>query len=153
MFTTISVPCEEDGNIAKSFEKATQFKVYIVEEDGTITGTEIVPFKGHGAASHAMDLGGKVTNLLICDQIKEGSRLATAEANIRLLTGNTGDADACVQMHIAEKHHVNTGMWGKATLMAGGGALQEKQREYQEKKAAKSKEGRGLRSLFGKKDK
>jgi len=153
LYTTISVPCEEDGNIAKSFEKATRFKVYIVEDDGTISSTEIVPFKGTGAASHAIDLGSKVTNLLICDQIKEGSRLATAEANIRLLTGNTGDADACVQMHVAQNHHINTGMWGKATLMAGGGALQEKQREYQAKKAAKGKTGGPLRSLFGKKDK
>jgi predicted Fe-Mo cluster-binding NifX family protein len=153
LFTTISVPCEDDGSIAKSFEKATQFKVYIVEEDGTISRTEIAPFKGHGAAAHAMDLGAKVTNLLICDQIKEGSRLATAEANIRLLTGNCGNADECVQMHIAQNHHINTGMWGKGTVMAGGGVLQEKHQEYLAKKAEQAKEGRGLRSLFGKKDK
>jgi predicted Fe-Mo cluster-binding NifX family protein len=153
LYTTISVPCEEDGKIAKSFEKASQFKVYIVEEDGTVSSTEIVPFKGRSAASHAIELGWKVTNLLICDEIKEGSRLATAEANIRLLTGNKGDADECVRMHIAQNHHVNTGMWGKSTLMAGGGALQEKHKEYEAKKAAAAKEGHGLRALFGKKDK
>ncbi|HWQ51056.1 MAG TPA: hypothetical protein VN369_04560 [Terriglobales bacterium] len=152
MYTTISVPYE-DGKVAKSFEKATEFKVYIVEEDGTVSSTEIVPFKGKGAGSHAVELGWKVTNVLICDGIKDTSRLATAEANIRLYAGNCGDADECVMAHIAQNHHVNTGMWGRATLMAGGGALMEKQKEYQEKKAAQAKEGRGLRSLFGKKDK
>jgi predicted Fe-Mo cluster-binding NifX family protein len=153
LYTTISVPCEEDGTIAKSFEKASQFKVYIVEEDDTISSTEIVPFKGRSAASHAIELGWKVTNLLICDEIKEGTKLATAEANIRLLTGNCGDADECVRMHVEQKHHVNTGMWGKGTQLAGGDAMYTKKKEWEAKKAAAGKTGNPLRSLFGKKDK
>ena len=125
----------------------------MVEEDGTITSTDIFPFKGHSAASHAMDLGAKVTNLLICDQIKDGTRLATAEANIRLLTGNTGNADECVRMHIEQKHHLNTGMWGKGTQLAGGDAMYVKKKEWEAKRAESGNKGGGLRSLFGKKDK
>ena len=157
MHTTISVPYD-NGNVAKNFEKATEFKTYIVQEDGTISDSEVFPFKGRSAASHAIDLGGKITNMLICDQIKSNSRLATAEANIRLIIGQSGNADEVVVQQIAEGHHINVNMWGKATHMDGLSILREQQKKIDADKAAKKaareaagENPTGLRKFFGKK--
>ncbi len=155
MHTTVSVPYD-NGNIAEHFEKAAEFKVYVVEEDGTISSSEIVPFTAKSIGGKAMELGAKITNLLICNKMKMSSRMATAEANMRLLVDCTGNADDVVQYHIEKNLIHNTGMWGKATHSPGVSEIARYKKHQKEVKAEKKrlkelKQGTTPK-LFGKKD-
>ena len=90
----------ENGMVFQHFGHTEQFKVYTVE-DGKITASEVVDTNGsgHGALAGFLQLRGVDT--LICGGIGGGAQMALAEANIRLLGGVQGSADAAVEAFLS----------------------------------------------------
>lgn len=90
----------EDGQIFQHFGHTAQFKVYEAQ-DGKILSSQIVDTNGSGHGALAGFLAAQGVDTLICGGIGGGAQMALAEANIRLLGGVQGDADAAVKAFLA----------------------------------------------------
>lgn len=90
----------EDGQIFQHFGHTAQFKVYEAQ-DGKILSSQIVDTNGSGHGALAGFLAAQGVDTLICGGIGGGAQMALAEANIRLLDGVQGDADAAVEAFLS----------------------------------------------------
>lgn len=90
----------EDGQIFQHFGHTAQFKVYEAQ-DGKILSSQIVDTNGSGHGALAGFLAAQGVDTLICGGIGGGAQMALAEANIRLLGGVQGDADAAVEAFLS----------------------------------------------------
>lgn len=89
-----AVPYSE-GQIFQHFGKATQFKIYDIDDTG-VAGSEVVDLEGEGHEAVAGFLASKGVNIVICDNVGEGMFKALNDAGIQAVAGVSGDADAIV---------------------------------------------------------
>lgn len=92
----------DNGKIFQHFGHTEQFKVYDTE-NGKIVKSEILESNGSGHGALATLLAINKVEVLICGGIGGGAQTALAQAGIRLYAGVQGNADAAVNMLIANK--------------------------------------------------
>lgn len=92
----------ENGQIFQHFGHTQQFKIYDTE-NGKIVRSEILESSGSGHGALATLLAIHKVEVLICGGIGGGAQTALAQAGIRLFGGVQGNADAAVNMFIANK--------------------------------------------------
>lgn len=90
----------EDGQVFQHFGHTAQFKVYEAK-DGKILSSQVVDTNGSGHGALAGFLASQGVDTLICGGIGGGAQAALAEANIRLLGGVHGSADAAVEAFLS----------------------------------------------------
>ena len=90
----------EDGQVFQHFGHTAQFKLYEAQ-DGKILSSKVVDTNGSGHGALAGFLAAQGVDTLICGGIGGGAQMALAEANIRLLGGVQGDADAAVEAFLS----------------------------------------------------
>ena len=83
----------ENGSVFQHFGRATQFKIYDIE-NGKIVSSEIVDVGGSGHGALVGVLSALKVDALICGGIGGGAQMALAEAGIKLYGGISGNADA-----------------------------------------------------------
>lgn len=86
----------EDGQVFQHFGHSEQFKLYETA-DGKVVSSEVVDTNGSGHGALAGFLAARGVDTLICGGIGGGAQMALAEANIRVLGGVQGGADAAVE--------------------------------------------------------
>ena len=86
----------ENGEVFQHFGHTEQFKLYEVS-GGKLLHTQVVDTNGSGHGALAGLLAQLGVDTLICGGIGGGAQAALAEANIRLIGGVQGNADAAVQ--------------------------------------------------------
>lgn len=89
----------ENGEIFQHFGQTKTFKVYTVE-NGTITGTELVPGapEGHHALSH--QLAAMQVDVVICGRLGIPMLNLLQGAGIKVCGNITGSADEAVQKYL-----------------------------------------------------
>lgn len=90
----------EDGQVFQHFGHTAQFKVYEAK-NGKILSSQVVDTNGSGHGALAGFLAAQGVDTLICGGIGGGAQAALAEANIRLLGGVQGSADAAVEAFLS----------------------------------------------------
>ena len=90
----------EDGQVFQHFGHTAQFKLYEAQ-DGKILSSKVVDTNGSGHGALAGFLAAQGVDTLICGGIGGGAQMALAEANIRLLGGVQGSADAAVEAFLS----------------------------------------------------
>ena len=90
----------ENGQVFQHFGHTAQFKVYEAQ-DGKILSSQVIDTNGSGHGALAGFLAAQGVDTLICGGIGGGAQAALAEANIRLLGGVQGDADAAVEAFLS----------------------------------------------------
>ncbi len=90
----------EDGQVFQHFGHTAQLKVYEAK-DGKILSSQVVDTNGSGHGALAGFLAAQGVDTLICGGIGGGAQAALAEANIRLLGGVQGSADAAVEAFLS----------------------------------------------------
>lgn len=92
----------DNGQVFQHFGHTEQFKIYDTE-NGKIVKSEILESNGSGHGALATLLAINKVEVLICGGIGGGAQTALAQAGIRLYGGVQGNADAAVNMFIANK--------------------------------------------------
>ena len=92
----------ENGQIFQHFGHTQQFKIYEVE-DGKIVSSEVIDTNGSGHGALAGFLLANGVDILICGGIGGGAQMALAQAGIQLFGGVAGDADAAVELLLAQR--------------------------------------------------
>ena len=92
----------DNGQIFQHFGHTEQFKIYDTE-NGKIVRSEILESNGSGHGALATLLAINKAEVLICGGIGGGAQAALQQAGIRLYAGVQGNADAAVNMFIANK--------------------------------------------------
>ena len=92
----------DNGRIFQHFGHTEQFKIYDTE-NGKIIKSEILESNGSGHGALAALLAINKVEALICGGIGAGAQDALRQAGIRLYAGVQGNADAAVNMLIANK--------------------------------------------------
>ena len=92
----------DNGMVFQHFGHTEQFKVYDTDK-GQVLRTEILESNGSGHGALATLLAINKVEVLICGGIGGGAQTALAQAGIRLYAGVQGNADAAVNMLIANK--------------------------------------------------
>ncbi|MBQ3232402.1 MAG: NifB/NifX family molybdenum-iron cluster-binding protein [Clostridia bacterium] len=92
----------DNGMVFQHFGHTEQFKVYDTDK-GQVIRTEILESNGSGHGALATLLAINKVEVLICGGIGGGAQTALAQAGIRLYAGVQGNADAAVNMFIANK--------------------------------------------------
>ena len=92
----------DNGMVFQHFGHTEQFKVYDTDK-GQVLRTEILESNGSGHGALATLLAINKVEVLICGGIGGGAQTALAQAGIRLYAGVQGNADAAVNMFIANK--------------------------------------------------
>ena len=92
----------DNGQIFQHFGHTEQFKIYDTE-NGKIVKSEILESNGSGHGALATLLAINKVEVLICGGIGGGAQAALQQAGIRLYAGVQGNADAAVNMFIANK--------------------------------------------------
>ena len=90
----------EDGQVFQHFGHTAQFKLYEAQ-DGKILSSKVVDTNGSGHGALAGFLAAQGGDTLICGGMGGGAQMALAEANIRLLGGVQGSADAAVEAFLS----------------------------------------------------
>ena len=90
----IAVPYET-GNICRDFETAQQIRIYDIREKQILV-SRLADTGETDARMLPGILTALQTDVLICDQISGGTKLALEAGGIRLVTGISGDADTIV---------------------------------------------------------
>lgn len=99
MNATIAIPFEND-NVFQHFGKATQFKIYSIDDD-KVTESQVVETEGESHESVGLWLVMRGVNAVICGNIGPGSLGALAAAGIVALAGVEGNADEAIKKFIA----------------------------------------------------
>lgn len=92
----------DNGQVFQHFGHTEQFKIYDTE-NGKIVKSEILESNGSGHGALASLLAINKVEVLICGGIGGGAQAALQQAGIRLYAGVQGNADAAVNMFIANK--------------------------------------------------
>ena len=90
----------EDGQVFQHFGHSAQFKLYETA-NGKVVSSEVVDTNGSGHGALAGFLAARGVDTLICGGIGGGAQAALAEANIRVLGGVQGSADAAVEAFLS----------------------------------------------------
>lgn len=86
----------ENGLIFQHFGRTETFKLYEIE-DNAIVSTEVIGTDGTGHEALADFLAQKGVEVVICGGLGEGAEAALYAADIRVLAGIQGEADAAVE--------------------------------------------------------
>lgn len=92
----------DNGQVFQHFGHTEQFKIYDTN-NGKIEKSEILDTNGSGHGALATLLAINKVEVLICGGIGGGAQAALAQAGIRVFGGVQGNADAAVNMFIANK--------------------------------------------------
>lgn len=98
----------EDGEVFQHFGRTAEFKVYDVE-DGRVVSSEVVSTGGKGHGELIGVIRGLGASVLICGGLGEGARNGLASAGVRVLSGNSGSADAAVSAFLNGTIDENSG--------------------------------------------
>ncbi len=94
----LAVPYD-NGNVFQHFGKTENFKVYEIE-NGVVVSSQIISSNGQGHSALAGVLKDLGVRALLCGGIGEGARSALSEAQIDVLAGAEGNADAAVESYL-----------------------------------------------------
>ena len=92
----------DNGQVFQHFGHTSQLKIYEVEND-TVKSATVVDTNGSGHGALAGFLSAQGVDVVICGGIGGGAQAALQQAGIRLYAGVQGNADAAVNMFIANK--------------------------------------------------
>lgn len=85
----------ENGYVFQHFGKTEAFKLYEVEGDHVVS-SEVIGTDGNGHEALADFLAQKGVDVVICGGLGEGAQAALAAAEIDVISGAEGEADAAV---------------------------------------------------------
>lgn len=92
MNAKIAIPYSDDGSVFQHFGKATQFKIYTIEND-QLVASEVLGTDGKSHEDLALWLVFQGVNAVICGGIGPGAQGALVGAGIESLAGVEGNAD------------------------------------------------------------
>ena len=91
----LAVPYENE-DVFEHFGKASNFKVYNIE-DNRVVSTIVIPAEGEGHAALSEQLSKAGVDIVLCGGIGEHAREALEAAKIRVFAGLKGKADHAVE--------------------------------------------------------
>ena len=114
MNAQIAIPYS-NGQIFQHFGKASQFKIYKIEDDKVVS-SEVLDTDGAGHEDLALWLVWHAVNAVVCGHVGPGMQGALAGAGIQFLAGIEGSADEAVEKLLAGT------LMGTSTANCGGHA-------------------------------